>query len=348
MKQQENTRPACKGKHLTYPDRRIIEAMRKKHTIKEIATAVGCNRRTVERELKRGQVRHINTNLTVTKVYNADAGQDHYNLNATAKGPDLKLGDNYKMVELISDKIKEEKQSPAVIAHHMKTIDFPGRVCAKTIYSYIDQELIEGVTNADLWEKSSRRKGGKRAYRAVKKVHIPRTSIEKRPKEIEDREEFGHWEIDLIVSGQGRSKVALLTLTERVTREVIIRKLPNKTQRAVIRAINGIERSYGSERFKTITADNGSEFLDMQGMEKSVFGTKKRFKMYYAHPYSSWERGSNENNNRMIRRFVKKGCDIKMFTCERLQTIEDWINNYPRKIIGFQTAQELFNQKVAA
>jgi IS30 family transposase len=186
----------------------------------------------------------------------------------------------------------------------------------------------------------------------VKKAHIPRTSIEKRPIEIEERKEFGHWEIDLVVGGKGTSSATLLTLTERLSRIVIIRKLPDKTQASVIKAINGIERKFGAESFaetfKTVTADNGSEFLDMQGMEQSVFSQKKRYKMYYAHPYSSWERGSNENNNRIIRRFVKKGCDINTFTRNRIQAVEDWINNYPRKILGYQPAREVYNLKAAA
>ena len=159
------------------------------------------------------------------------------------------------------------------------------------------------------------------------------------------------WEIDLVVGGKGKGSTALLTLIERKTRKQIIRKLKNKTQKAVIRAINGIERQMGSEAFRTvfrsITADNGSAFLDYEALEHSV-SSGSRTHIYYAHPYSSWERGSNENGNRIIRRFIPKGCDISKYTRKQIQAVEDWINNYPRKVLDFETAEERFIQEWAA
>ena len=125
---------------------------------------------------------------------------------------------------------------------------------------------------------------------------------------------------------------ALLTLVERKTRKLIIRKIKDKTQASVLRAINGIERSMGKEAFKvmfvSMTADNGSEFLDYLALEQSVTGQSSRTHIYYAHPYSSWERGTNENTNRIIRRFVPKGCDIGKYTRKELREIEAWINGY--------------------
>jgi len=188
--------------------------------------------------------------------------------------------------------------------------------------------------------------------RRNKKQHPRTTSIEKRPEIVESREEFGHWEIDLVVGGKDAAKPVLMTLVERKTRQLVMRKLPDRTQESVIRAINAIERTMGVEAFrctfKSITADNGSEFLDVERMERSAFSKKTRVKLYYAHPYSSWERGSNENANRMIRRFIAKGSDIGNFTSKFIREIEMWINNYPRKILDFQTAQVCFNMAVAA
>jgi IS30 family transposase len=89
--------------------------------------------------------------------------------------------------------------------------------------------------------------------------------------------------------------------------------------------------------FKTITADNGSEFLDSEALKKAAKCTE----IYYAHPYSSWERGSNENGNRILRRFVPKGTDIGKLTAKELQRIEDWVNNYPRKIFGYKSANQI-------
>jgi len=161
-------------------------------------------------------------------------------------------------------------------------------------------------------------------------------SIENRPEKANKRSEIGHWEMDLIVSCMG-GKGALLTLTERKTREEIIIRLPDKTQRAVKRALDRLERKYGSkfkEKFKTITTDNGSEFLDFTSLESSCKRDEKRFKMYYAHPYSSWERGSNENANGIIRRFFPKGTDFSKINLRQIQAVEIWMNDYPRRILG--------------
>ena len=115
--------------------------------------------------------------------------------------------------------------------------------------------------------------------------------------------------------------------------------------------MNGIERQMGKEHFckvfKSITADNGSEFLDYEALEHSVYGGV-RTHIYYAHPYSSWERGSNERANRIIRRFVPKGSDLSKYTRKEIQIIEDWINNYPRKILDFETPEERFIREVVA
>jgi len=104
----------------------------------------------------------------------------------------------------------------------------------------------------------------------------------------------------------------------------------------------------GKRALKSIAADNGSEFLDYEALETSVFNRSSRTRIYYAHPYSSWERGSHENANRIIRRFIPKECDISKFTCKQIKRIEEWINHYPRKILNFKTAEEMFVQELAA
>jgi hypothetical protein len=148
------------------------------------------------------------------------------------------------------------------------------------------------------------------------------------------------------------SGAALLTLVERKHRQVIIRKLPDKTQASVLKALKGIERHYGPKHFrqifKSITVDNGSEFLDFEALEASGFDSTHRTRVFYAHPYSAWERGSNENANRMIRRFVAKGHDIARLTQQAVASVETWINNYPRRILGFMAPNDLFNNELKA
>ena len=176
-------------------------------------------------------------------------------------------------------------------------------------------------------------------------------SIDKRPKEIDTREEFGNWEMDSVLGKRGKSKNTLLVLTERKTRNEIIFKLPDHTDEAVVAALDRLERKWGADMFKrvfkTITVDNGSEFADAEGLQRSIINEgEKRTKVYYCHPYSSWERGTNEVTNKMIRRKIPKGTNFDDRTEEEVESIENWINGYPRKIHGYHSAGELFEEEV--
>ena len=153
--------------------------------------------------------------------------------------------------------------------------------------------------------------------------------------------------IDTVKGGKNKNKACLLTLSERKTREEQIIKLPSATNKNVDKALTKLEKKYGQEfknKFKSITADNGGEFLDWTKLEASrlLEGTKRTV-IYFAHPYSSWERGTNENQNRMIRRFIPKGSDISKVTNKTIKKIETWINNYPRKILGYRSSNDLVN-----
>ncbi|MCI9510525.1 MAG: IS30 family transposase [Angelakisella sp.] len=177
------------------------------------------------------------------------------------------------------------------------------------------------------------------------------TSIEERPKEVKIRETFGHWEMDTVIGKAKGGGPVLLVLTERLTRKEIIRKIGSKTTAEVARALNRLERDMGARFkriFQTITIDNGSEFMDTAGMEKSCCTKGTRTKVYYCHPYSSWERGSNENANGIIRRFIPKGTPIEEYSEKDIARVEQWINNYPRKILGYSTAQIFFDSYLGA
>ena len=354
MGQEKDSTISSKGKHLKKEDRIKIEVLLKSNTqIKEIAKILDRSPRTIQREKNRGKVEHMNSDLTRSYVYRSDRGQEVYDLNATAKGPQLKLGKHRDAAEYIREQIVERRCSPEVVAYGMKEKQMGCAVSTKTIYSYIEQGLIVGVTNESLWEKRKRKKRHKRTvFRRLKKCPTRRKGIEERPKEVSERVEFGHWEIDLIIGKKSKGKPVLLTLTERKTRNMIIQKLSDKSQDSTIKAMDKLERVMGTtvfqKVFKSITADNGSEFLDVDALERSVSGKSKRTAFYYAHPYASWERGSNENGNRMIRRFISKGNDIAKFTHEFIKQMQDWINNYPRKILGFKTAKEQFILEMAS
>ena len=136
-------------------------------------------------------------------------------------------------------------------------------------------------------------------------------SIEKRPKEINNRTEAGHWEMDTVYSGKDCSPSCLLTLTERKTRTEITRRIPDRTAASVKKEIDKLERQMGTlgfrELFISITADNGTEFSNAEDLERSILKNHPRTQLYFAHPYASHERGTNENHNGIIRRFITKG-----------------------------------------
>lgn len=350
MERKDCIRDLRRGKHLNREERVVIERMRRAgYPARAIAGTLGRHQRTIERELARGGVTHRDTEWRTRRVYSSDRGQDVHDLNATAKGPPLKLGANRDLVDFVRVRIVQHRESPAVVTFRMREAKWVGSVCTKTLYAYIDQGLIAGVTNESLWEKRRRRRHARRTLHRVRKGPTRRQSIEHRPEHVDTRVEFGHWEIDLI-TGACTSKAALMTLVERKTRKLILRKLPDKTQASVRRALNGIERGLGSiafrSVFRSITADNGVEFLDVDGMQNSALGDHLRTMLFYAHPYASWERGTNENTNRIIRRFIAKGRNIQTLTRPAIRAIQSWINDYPRRIIGFSSPNQCFESEI--
>lgn len=208
---------------------------------------------------------------------------------------------------------------------------------------YIKKGIFLNITMEDLPEKKKQHK--KKKVKVQKRVQAG-DSISQRPEHIDFREEFGHWEMDTVVGPQGKSKKVMLVLTERKTRKEIVYLMPDRKAQTVVKTLNMIERKCGErlfrDVFKTITVDNGVEFSDAEGLEKSRRNKKKRTKVYYCHPYSSCERGSNENANRLIRRHIPKGVNFDKKSKTEIKEIETWINNYPRKIFEYDTAENQF------
>lgn len=348
MSQYNNTLELRKYKHLSERERYKIEILLKERLKPiEIAQRMGKGIRTIEREIARGKIRLLNYDLTYREEYCADAGQRIYEENARNKGPGLKIGKDHKLVKYIENKIIKEKYSPDAVIGKIKEsgLEFETEICTKTLYNYIDRgDVFLNLTNKDLPVK---REGKKRDYKKIKIPHknLKGTSIEERPAEVESRKEYGHWEMDCVVGKREGSGAVLLVLSERSRREEIIIKMPGKTQESVVASLDRLERKYGKEfkeKFKTITVDNGSEFLDYKGIEQSIKDKdKKRVNLYYAHPYSSWERGTNENINKLIRRFIPKGTDISKISKARIKYIENWINNYPRRVFGYKSSNDM-------
>lgn len=348
MCQQNNNTKSKKGKHLEYSERQSIERWfnRDKRTKIEIAELLDRTEKTIRNEIKRGLVKNLTTELIEIWVYSADVAQQKYEYYLRAKGPKLKIDNDYELKEYIEKSIKEDKKSPEVIAKEIKEMNFKTKMCARTIRNNIYAGDIYDIKATDMiYNKEYKDKNKDKTI--CEKVP-PEKSIDYRPKEANTREEYGHWEGDLVIGTKKRGAV-LFTLTERKTREEIIVKIPGKKAEYVAQALDLIEKKYKSifyTKFKTITFDNGGEFRNWKSLEKSYDNRRKsaRTQVYYAHPYRSGERGSNENANRLIRRFIPKGIDITPISEEFIQKIEDWINNYPRAMFNYKSTNEILSE----
>lgn len=330
-----------KYKHITYAERTMIERWynKDKKTKKEIATLLHKSERTIRREINRGLVEIRGYNWEELTEYSAMVAQEKYEYGMTSKGPSLKLDSDYSLVEHIEKEITVNKKSPEVISKQLKENGFKIEISGRTIRNAIYSGLIfEKVKQGKIIYKKEY--DNKNKEKRVSKMIPAEKSIEYRPKEANTRSVYGHWEGDLVNGKQG-TKTVLFTLTERMTRQEIIMKLPNKETKTIAKALDKIERRYGGKfykTFKSITFDNGVEFMGYEGLEKSCLRKKERTSVYYAHPYCSGERGTNENNNRLIRRFIPKGIDMTNIKISKIKEIEDWINNYPRAMFGYKSS----------
>lgn len=332
--------------HLKESERYKIEVLladRKK--VAEIAKLLHRHKATIYREIERGAVARLQYDLTEKVEYRAHVALAEYEKRGRNKERPLKIGKDKELESYIRIKLIDERFSPDAIIGGIKVSGkrFTGMICTKTLYNYIDKGIFSGISNKDLWQKRNKKH---RKYRPVGRVSRKNRmcrSIEKRPLAVEKRIDYGHWEGDTLKGPLG-SKVSLITLTERKSREEIIIKVGRASQAEIKAAFDELERKYGQgfkSKFKSITFDNGVEFLDWRSLEISILGKGRRTTIYFAHSFSSWERGTNENHNRMIRRFIPKGTDIADLAESKINDIEDWMNNYPRKILAYKTPKQV-------
>jgi len=340
MSQDKNTMKLTKSPHLNYEERKIIERMRKNGASKiKIADALERDLSTIKRELKRGSVIQRDCELRERMNYFADVGQRVYNQSRHKCGAKNKVIKCAEMVRFVEEKIHSPaKWSPdAAIGYAVANNLFSATFTTKTFYNWIDDGIVK-VSKFDLHLKLRRKLQKKRKERK----RILGKSIDERPKSIEAREDFGHWEGDGIV-GAGR-KGHIITLIERKLGIGMMFNVGDRNDERIIEVFRGLKEKYGSkfsEIFKTATFDNGSEFARSDKMEQ--MGT---LKVFYAHPYSSWERGTNENWNGIVRRFIPKGMDFSGLTGDDMQRISHYINTLPRKRFNYRTPLDLWNEQM--
>ena len=337
--------------HLKEKDRAIIQALieqkdkngKRLFNNSYIAKYLGVHRSTISRELKnRKKYRFmIRSGRTIEKPYNAADANDNYLFKRALSKGQYKLRKYKKMARFIEYKIKIDKWAPDVIVGYMEKhnyFDMDGftSITAPTIYNAIRQRII----NVEL--EDTRRMKENTKYEKQEKSALPSSkipySIELRPEEVNNRETFGHFEIDTVLGTSKGKHECLLTITERKTRFELIFKISSKTSEEVnkkISEINNYVKKYFYKLFKSFSTDNGAEF---SGLIELFNNTKT--KVYYCHPYCSGEKGTNEKHNSMIRYFIPKGKLIENYSIEDINNIAKWMNNYPRKILDYKTPLE--------
>ena len=340
---------------LTYEDRIIIEDMlrsNRKYSLQNIADKLGRNKSIISREIKRNsEYKWIERWARYKRIYSAKIAQGKYEKRKRNAGRKSKILKDRALKQYIEERILKDKWSPEEVAGYIKKhkLKFSIQPSFQLIYYWIEKKYIK-ITPLDLVHKAKLKT--KKEKNKEEKEHYPKhkeKSIHNRPKEIEENKEFGHWELDC-VEGSKNSKKTYMTIIERKTKKYIVREMEAHTNRCIQKAIDELEIKYGKrfrEIFKSMTTDNGHEFLNYENIEKSIIDEKeKRTEVYYTDPYSSWQKGMNENCNGILRRFIPKGTDLNKITVEKLEEILYKINHKPRKILGYTAAEDLFEEEL--
>lgn len=339
-----------KGTHLTYEEMCKIEAWKiDGHSNREIARRLGRAAQTINNAIKKGTVKQKKQIPQNGKIYTyisyeyfAYTNMQIYQRNRKKCGSRPKWIKCEDFLNWADKKILKDKWSPDACVGHAKLEkvftedEIPS---TKSLYNWIDAGLLK-TKNINLLEKAYRSpRKTKKQHRKNKK--ILGMSISERPEHINDRKEFGHWEIDTVIGKKSSKDSVLMTLVERKTRFECIIKIDSKTSKAVEEGLSFIEKAnhLQSQVFKTITSDNGAEF-------SSISEVLEHIDIYFCRPYASYERGTSENQHKLIRRFIPKGKSINELSEIQLKRVNVWMNNYPRKILGYRTANEEFFKEV--
>jgi len=348
MTQIKDNTNSRKGKHLSYSERSQIMVLKKEnYSNREIAKVLNRAPQTINNEINRGTITQLKRQKQGGKiydyyyeVYDADTGQAAYEKHRLNCGRRPKWVDTDAFVDWADDKMLNEGWSPdVVVGFALKHELFDPAIipCTTSLYQWIDRGIMK-TKNMDLVEKLSR-KTKATCRKDCQNKRVLGKSIEERPEIIDTRKTFGHWEIDTVIGNKNKTEPVLLTLAERKTRFEVVLKLDGKEAHAVDQAIQKLRDRAGSEfptLFKTITSDNGSEFSGLHEVLQDVLD------VYFSHPYASWERGTGENQHKLIRRFIPKGKPISEVSEEHCMRIQQWMNDYPRKILGYKTPHECF------
>lgn len=320
--------------HLSLDERDAITIMlSEQRSLGDIAQALGRSTSTISRELTRNSSPEYKLYLSHRAHGRAEGRRQHASRRRRLKDD--------RIVAYVTAQL-QEGWSPEQIAGRI-ALDYPGlSISHEAIYQYIYHPDTEG--RPDLircLRRAHRKRKTKGRSRKERKTKIPnRVPIELRPPGVDSRRWFGHWEGDSLVSR--KSPVALNSLVERKSRLLLLTKLDRKTAAATFQAVTSRLKGFPPRARRTLTLDNGTENAKHEAMTATI-----GIQCFFAHPYASWERGTNENVNGLIRWYLPKGTDFRNITEEHIARIESLINNRPRKCLGFKTPIEVASSFVA-
>ena len=343
--------------HLTKDDRTKIQSLieqvdengKRLFNNSYIAKYIGVNRSTITRELRRIKSKiYIRTGKIKNKPYNVDDAQNDYQFKRSMSKANYILDNFPKLKEYIENKILKDKWSPDAIAgyiisHELYKQNGFTSISTTTIYRAIHYGLLK-VKKEDTRRMNKFEKSGKYSRKGQLPDNKISFSIELRPDNINNRESFGNWELDTVISTNKGVHKCLMTLTERKTRFEIIGILKVKTKEEVIVKFKKIQeylKKNINSIINSITTDNGGEFA---GFLQIIEITGAKF--YFCHPYASCEKGTNEKHNSIIRYFIPKSTLIENYTVKEINDICHWMNNYPRKVLKYFTPQEVLQKEL--
>jgi len=324
-----------KHKRLSLKERVIIQTLLEENKSKSfIAKKLNRSRSTITREVNKWVSNPVKTN----EKYDASladwcAKEDYLNKR------NLDKIETHTLLRFYVYKSLLKNWSPEQISGRIK-IDYPNdsvmtishEAIYMHIYSHPQARLNKKLIKLLPYQKSRRRKPKPRRKKGSKiKDQI---NISQRPEHIENRQEIGHWEGDLVIGKAQKSAIG--TIVERKSRYTLIINLKNRTTKSVTRAFAKELNRFENQLTKTMTYDNGTEMADHKWLSK-----KTDMDIYFANPYASWERGTNENTNGLIRRYLPKKTDFRTIHNRQLKSIQSKLNNRPRKVLGYKTPLEV-------
>ncbi len=330
--------------HLKFKERELIERWLKEDKSQaEIARLLGRDRSTISREVKRGTVPQI-INGKKVELYLADSGAAIYLKNrqrSISKGLKAYSGRFWHKLKkaFYNGWFKGKNRLYSIKTFVLKYArDNPKEKvpCFKTVYRYIRQNaLVIKPHDLPMMYRLSPRKNKHSKPKGHNKKVLG-NSISTRPTEVLNRQEFGHWEADLVLGKKTKGEPAVLTLVERKTRYALALKLNDSKSQTIFDDCQSVIES-NPKTFKTITFDNGSEFSKVAELETAELS------IYFCHAYAAWERGSNENFNKLLREFIPKGQSLHQFSSDYVKEAASKINQRIWEILDLETAQTCFD-----